>query len=306
MKQAKMLRSSFIIYLCLFLSLNFPVSGDTIYFFDDFEYTDDISNHGYDIFQNGTGWSPSTADFNPISGARSLQINAQPCGTTFVSKDLDITFSSDLMLSFWVIWWKAHPDWFSGDDWFSGAFRIYFNAGNDSLSLDYGHNGTAKWESERVFDLGVPFPSDTWYYLERNLQTDIDIALANSEASIISFIPDRISKIEFFSYESEEICENFFDDVKISQENADYTEGTPEDESLDDEPGMDQNKIFDLIFYGGIVISMIFGLGYWSFNRQSKKPLNEKIVSDLIQLCGNCGTKTDDMEIFCGNCGTEL
>lgn len=299
-------------------------------FYDDFEYGIDIANFGYNINQTGSGWGADTYSDLSMSGSRSLQVNSQPCGTTFVTKDLNIAYSTDLMLSLWVWWWNGEGnDFLPGVEFFSGAFRIYLESDDSSIALGYGDSDIAQWESNQTFDVGVIFPVGQWYNLERSLQTDIDSALNHSNTPIISFSPNRVSKIEFFSHEGEQFCENFFDDVKIGR--AITTSGFEgETTTLTAEPQTTstifrttestQNSGLDEVGIFVILLVAIVGGGVLYYrrkptvlrSREDRRSFVREQEIDLparnipITVCRGCGSPTTEQDVYCGECGTRV
>ncbi|MCE7733958.1 MAG: hypothetical protein GPJ54_03710 [Candidatus Heimdallarchaeota archaeon] len=90
---------------------------------------------------------------------------------------------------------------------------IFLDSTGRQLSLDYGYSGTA-WEPVPIFNIDSEFPENEWFWLSRDLKSDIEFAL-NFDGS---YYPDGYTPIELlelfiFQPLDDGLYVNFIDDL---------------------------------------------------------------------------------------------
>lgn len=147
-------------------------------------------------------------DFS-YTGENSLVIESYTFGSeTYLRLPLNLAHNQlDLSNNFFSLYF------YSFGQRISVVRLIFLDSTGRQLSLDYGYSGTA-WEPVPIFNIDSEFPENEWFWLSRDLKSDIEFALNFNG----SYYPDGYTPIELlelfiFQPLDDGLYVNFIDDL---------------------------------------------------------------------------------------------
>lgn len=317
MKSTKLLLLTLII---VFSSPTIPASAETG-FFDDFEYSDDIENHGYSISNQGD--EHPMVDVRNIAakdGNRGLYMGSFPIGAVLITHVINIVVAKNTLITLDVYGVGS-----------TGYIRINIRGEEGWLSIDYGHGGN-NWEGgSHIYNSDEVFPINDWHHMNRTLIDDIKAGLSRSDSPYTTFTPLYVESFDFIQDgDGSLLITNFFDNIFVSGKNYSFSHDqadiTDEEKSTTENnhypPPSDDFPVFLVIVYilGSLFLlfSTVYIIGWAKIRNSIKNIFTPQSGTNTIgNACGtygelnevrtlycvNCGELNEDGAIFCINCG---